>query len=672
MVRPRILLCIIISIVTGSIVIGQEKTADSLKLALSKTGRDTNRINTLIALSKNCVRSSPEEAFAYGSSALQLADSLQYIKGKAYAYKYLGMYYYIKGGNNVGNLDQWLKSLNAFKSINDKQGISNILNNIGALYNDQADDAKAIDYYLQSLTIAEELGDKLRIGTVLQNIGRTYLRRPDTEIKAIQYLLRALPICEQLQDETAIATVLANLGEVYLNRGKTNAPLLDSSLFYLKKGLKVSKNSVDITTTYVLNNLGRVYAEKHNYDLAISYEKQSVDIASKLNAKQDMGKSLLYLADAYLGKGDIDMALRSYQQAEKLLLEVHSVEELVFTYKGLTQAWVKKRNFNKVFTYQTLYTDYKDSLYNIETNKKVSNLALEFNISSKEKDIKLLTKDKALSDLDLQKQKATRNALGVGVLLLLVIAFVIYRNYRIKVKTNIILDKQKVQIENLMHNILPEEVAAELQEHGKATPRHYDTASVLFTDFKSFTSLADKLTAQELIEELSDSFVAFDDIIEKNQLEKIKTIGDSYMCAGGIPSPNEGYVTNLVKAGLEMQEYIKEKNSKRAAMGLPAWELRLGIHVGPIVAGVVGKKKYAYDIWGNTVNIASRMESNGEPGRVNISASTYALIKDQYACSYRGKISAKNIGEIDMYFVDEKINKTEPEFAVTEMGNNYR
>src|SRR6185369_8229287 len=128
----------------------------------------------------------------------------------------------------------------------------------------------------------------------------------------------------------------------------------------------------------------------------------------------------------------------------------------------------------------------------------------------------------------------------------------------------------------------------------------------------------------------------------------------SYMCAGGIPTPNDEHPVKIVQASLEIREYIRKRNEIRSSMGLPPWELRIGIHVGPIVAGVVGRKKYAYDIWGSTVNIASRMESNGEPGKVNISSATYDLIKDYYECSYRGKISAKNIGEIDMYFIDHE------------------
>jgi class 3 adenylate cyclase len=191
-----------------------------------------------------------------------------------------------------------------------------------------------------------------------------------------------------------------------------------------------------------------------------------------------------------------------------------------------------------------------------------------------------------------------------------------------------------------------------LQETGEAEPRHYDEVSVLFSDFKGFTHHAEKLSPQELVKELNACFIAFDEIIVKHNLEKIKTIGDAYMCAGGIPLEREGHVSSMVKASLEIQDWIKYNNAKRNEKGLPPWDLRIGIHVGPVVAGVVGKKKYAYDIWGSTVNIASRLESSGEPGRVNISSAIYEIIKDEYTCSHRGKIYAKNVGDIDMYFID--------------------
>ncbi|HBB92819.1 MAG TPA: hypothetical protein DC042_14165 [Bacteroidales bacterium] len=245
-----------------------------------------------------------------------------------------------------------------------------------------------------------------------------------------------------------------------------------------------------------------------------------------------------------------------------------------------------------------------------------------------------------------------KNAVFGGLILILIIAFIIFRNYLNKVKINRLLDKQNVQIENLLLNILPAPVAKELQESGKASPRDYSSVTVLFTDFKGFTRIAEGMSPNELVTELNDFFHAFDDIVERHNLEKIKTIGDAYMCAGGIPAENSTHPFDAVEAGFEMQRFIASRNLERAANGQEPWELRVGIHTGPVVAGVVGRKKYAYDIWGSTVNIASRMESNGEVGRVNISMSTFNLVREKYQCHYRGKITAKNLGDIDMYFVE--------------------
>ncbi|MEJ7682029.1 MAG: adenylate/guanylate cyclase domain-containing protein [Segetibacter sp.] len=238
------------------------------------------------------------------------------------------------------------------------------------------------------------------------------------------------------------------------------------------------------------------------------------------------------------------------------------------------------------------------------------------------------------------------------MVLILIIAFIIYRNYLNKAKTNKILDKQKTEIEHLLLNILPAEIAAELKTNGFAKSRHLSNVSVLFTDFKGFTKIADKLSPSSLVKELNECFIEFDNIIERYELEKIKTMGDSYMCAGNLPSADPNHLYKIVRVGLDIQEFMINSNKKRMEAGLEPWEARIGIHMGPVVAGVVGKKKYAYDIWGSTVSIASRMESNGYPGRVNISSTIYEAIKQYFECSYRGKINAKNLGEIDMYFVE--------------------
>lgn len=214
------------------------------------------------------------------------------------------------------------------------------------------------------------------------------------------------------------------------------------------------------------------------------------------------------------------------------------------------------------------------------------------------------------------------------------------------------IEQEREKADELLLNILPYETSKELKEKGSATPKSYKMVSVLFTDFKGFTKIAAKLSPEEVIQELDRCFKAFDDIVEKYHLEKIKTIGDAYMCAGGIPTVNHTNPTDAVKAGLEMQRFMEKMHEEKAVKGEDFWEVRIGVHTGPLVAGVVGRKKFAYDIWGDAVNTASRMESSGEPGKVNISGETHALVQEHFICTYRGKIPAKNKGEIDMYFVE--------------------
>jgi len=214
------------------------------------------------------------------------------------------------------------------------------------------------------------------------------------------------------------------------------------------------------------------------------------------------------------------------------------------------------------------------------------------------------------------------------------------------------LASEKERTENLLLNILPKETAEELQKRGKATARHYNQVSVLFTDFKGFTRFAESTRPEDLVQELDRCFIAFDDIIEKYHLEKIKTIGDAYMCAGGVPIRNTSNAVAIVLAAIEIRDFMLKLQQEKQERNERFWEIRLGINTGPLTAGVVGKKKFAYDIWGDTVNTASRMESTSESGMVNISASTYELVKDYFDCTYRGKKDAKGKGEVDMYFVN--------------------
>ena len=215
-----------------------------------------------------------------------------------------------------------------------------------------------------------------------------------------------------------------------------------------------------------------------------------------------------------------------------------------------------------------------------------------------------------------------------------------------------IIQTEKEKSDELLLNILPSEVAQELKEKGYTTAKSFDEVTVLFSDIKGFTNVAERLTAQELVKEIDTYFSAFDNIILKYGLEKIKTIGDAYIAAGGLPENNAATAQNVIEAAIAMQKQVEKLKQERITSNKPYFELRIGIHTGPVVAGVVGIKKFQYDIWGDTVNLAARMEQSGVPGKINISEQTYELVKQQFNCVHRGKIEAKNKGDVDMYFVE--------------------
>ncbi|MCB0607171.1 MAG: hypothetical protein KDD12_05610 [Lewinella sp.] len=269
-----------------------------------------------------------------------------------------------------------------------------------------------------------------------------------------------------------------------------------------------------------------------------------------------------------------------------------------------------------------------------------------------------------LAEADLvaaNQQKFLYLAGGIaGIVLLLALLF--YSRYRAKRRANKkleeknrIIETERQRSDELLLNILPAPIASELKETGKAKARKFNEATVLFTDFKNFTGISEALTPEELVEELDKCFKAFDFIISSYpDIEKIKTIGDAYMCASGL-SDRRTVPTNIVKAALEMQQFLDEQRQERQRLGKPYFEARIGLHTGPVVAGVVGVKKFAYDIWGDTVNIASRMEANCQPGKINISETTFGLVKYKFDCEYRGKIEAKHKGMIDMYYVKKEL-----------------
>jgi len=388
----------------------------------------------------------------------------------------------------------------------------------------------------------------------------------------------------------------------------------------------------------------------------------------------------------------LDLAFTNAQKNRYDDLAYKSSDLLTQCYAGLNDS-EREEHFDAISKNYKDFFMSKDSL--TQTVEKVEKLVTANEMQKAELDLKKSEIENMNLKLENEIAKAEKNEAiikqnalerkvmigGIGIILIFLIAAIIANQY--KKKTNRKLEQQNRQIleqkdliekrqkqlkdekartDALLLNILPAPIAEELRTDKKVTPRYYKMVTVMFTDFKGFTTIASEMSPGEIVRELDNCFIAFDQIIENYEksvgrkcVEKIKTIGDGYMCAGGVPIENDTNPHDIVKVALAFVQWMEKRKQEKINKNEPYFEIRIGINTGPVVAGVVGKKKFAYDIWGDAVNLASRMESTGEAGKVNISGNTYRYIKDQFFFTHRGKISAKNKGEIDMYFVDGRV-----------------
>jgi adenylate cyclase len=612
---------------------------DSLKKILSATIADSTRVDVLNALSKSLFNTNPDTAITIAASAKSLAEQIDYKTGLALACKNMGIGYYL-GGKYKEAVLTWQQALDVYKVIGDKAGVANMLSNQGAVYFNQGDDAKALELHLQSLKMSEGINDTLRIVTSLSNIGIVYLNKQATYNKALEYFLRSFKLSSAIKDDYLIGTSAVNLGELYYKLGDDA-----KALVYLYQSEKAYKGTEDLP--YTLNYIGRVFTRQKNFQKAIQIHTEAYEISKKLDTKLDQTQSLVALAQAYKASGDIASAIKAYKQSVEVAIPLNAIVEMKDAYQGLSESYSQQADFTNAFKYQNLLLTVKDSIYNINTDKKLGTLQFGFDLEKKEGEISLLNKNKEIQRREIQRQKIVKIGFIGGFLTVLLFASVFFKQRNR-------IGKEKKRSEKLLLNILPAETAEELKATGTAKTKRLNLVSVLFTDFKNFTQASEILTPEELVAEINYCYSEFDRIVTGLGIEKIKTIGDSYMCAGGLPVSNTTHPFDVVTAGLEMVKFIEKNKLERIQNGLPYFELRLGIHSGPVVAGIVGIKKFAYDIWGDTVNTASRMESSGEVGKVNISGSTYELVKDQFHCIHRGKIEAKNKGFIDMYFAEER------------------
>ncbi|UCE94837.1 MAG: tetratricopeptide repeat protein, partial [Flavobacteriaceae bacterium] len=465
---------------------------------------------------------------------------------------------------------------------------------------------------------------------------------------SIKYYSRAVHILREskkVKDSLNLASVLLNMGDEYFNDEKYEEALQN----FQESGIIFRNLEYLIGTAYNKGNIGMVYAEQGNDELAEKNISEAIGILEKIQEYSAISVYLTYMADIYVRKNNIQAAIGYAQRSLSLSEKYNLKKEISEANHKLSELYDNADDQIMSYKHYKDYVVYRDSVNNIESIQQMADMRTNFEVSQKQTEVNLLDQQK-------KNQQLISLATGIGLLLIVVIAIGLYRRNNFINKSKILIEKEKERSDLLLLNILPEQTAEELKDKGKVKAKRFDSVSVMFTDFKGFTSLSDKLTPEELVDSIDFYYSKFDDIIEKHGLEKIKTVGDAYMCAGGLPFPTNDHPFQMVEAALEIAEFVNE-SKKTDPEALTRFDIRIGINTGPVVAGVVGKKKFAYDIWGDAVNIASRMESNSVPGKVNISDNTYQLIKDQYNCSYRGEIEAKNKGMMKMYFIEGSSQK---------------
>lgn len=537
--------------------------------------------------------------------SIKYANELIALAAKENDYLYLHRGYFQKANKYLlaGDLDVALeiffKSLDTAKkaSFIVGQGICNIA--IADIYSSMDNAKNAEYYYTKGIELLRKTDNTIALASALLNAGDQYLKNKNYKL-ALQYFNEAAPLFKKADYLSGTAYSLGNIGMVYAEKGEDAL-----AKKYISKAIALLEKIEDYyAISDYLTYMSDIYSNQNDHKSALSYANRSLAIAVKYGLKDQISKSNLNLSDLHQKLGNNHTALKHFKN--------HII--------------------------------YRDSVTNLESVQQMADLRTNFEVSQKQTEIDLL-------DQKRKNQRIVTYAIGTALFFIALLAFLWYRRYLFIKKTKNIIENERDRSDQLLLNILPEETAAELKINGKVQAKKHETVTVFFSDFVGFTNYSENLTPEELVKTVDFYFSKFDSIMEVYGLEKIKTIGDAYMCAGGLKGNEKDAAHQMILAAKEIIAFVENTKNNSLAHEL-TFDIRIGINSGPLVAGVVGSKKFAYDIWGDTVNVASRMESMSQPGKINISEGTYTLIKDRWSCEFRGKIEVKNRGLLPMYFVN--------------------
>ncbi len=536
-----------------------------------------------------------------------------------------------------------------------------------------------LSFIKHTLEVAENIKDKEGIAWTNYYLARYHIAAISGYSNALPMLLKAKSNFEELENNLGVSQCLMQMG------------LISYVTQYYEDAIKNFKLSLDYhtnpTSTYLmaisyselnqfkeakthfyaairefksLNRLyrmdecymylGKLYVREEALDSAYYYLNKALDNLKKLDDKAYLTRPYALISEYYLKMGQLDVAEFYALSSIEYSKDANDQISPLIASEILSKVYEEKNDFKKSHFYLKMHYKLRNEEFQGGVKQKITEMQTIFEFKKK------MDEENRRHEIEILEKNRVKNILLTSGLFVILLAGGLFSRLQFVRKSKKELQNEKNVSEKLLLNILPGEIAQELKEKGKTEARDFDMVSILFTDFKEFTEIAEKLTASELVSEINHCFEAFDGIIEKYNIEKIKTIGDAYMAAGGLPVPTNDSVKNTVLAALEMQDFINKRKAEMDALGKTAFEMRIGIHTGPVVAGIVGVKKFQYDIWGDTVNTASRMESSGEVGKVNISQATFELLKDDpdFTFESRGKIEAKGKGTLEMYFITRK------------------
>lgn len=519
-------------------------------------------------------------------------------------------------GKHIPAIENITRAISIREEYSDKGKLAASYNSYGIFLDSLGDRSAALEVYFKSLKLKEELGDKRSIANTLINIGSIYNRMGNTE-RELKIYQQALSLSEELNDEKTRAYCKLNLGHLYSRMGDYSSAL--NSLDGVEEILL--KNGDNLNAGKAILYRGEIYSAMGDYLKASASYNSYLEKSSKTGNLHGVVVAMINLAEINLKRGLIAEAKQLLDKSLHIAEEESLKEYIRDARLVLTSFYEKQGDYQNALESYRKFVEIKDELNNVHNVKLLEEMHLKY-------DLEKIAREAEIHQLKNVELKEALDRLGI----------------------------EKDRSDNLLRNILPDEVADELKIYGSAKAKYYESVTVMFIDIKNFTTLSENLTPEAIVDEIDFLFRNFDEIINRHDVEKIKTIGDAYMCAGGIPVPDANHAKKIAEAAIDITKFMDQLKRQRSNEGRHYFEVRIGISSGPVVAGIVGSLKFAYDIWGDTVNTAARMEQCGEVSAINISNATYELLRSFYHCSYRGKIEAKNKGHIDMYFLETKLN----------------